>query len=297
MPDDRLERIKTLTIIALVSDDDLMERLVLKGGNALRLIHGMPVRQSLDLDFSLDGDWGPIKEVRAKVERLLIETFKSEGLTVFDIKLSNAPPNVIEDIVGEFWGGYTLEFKVMPVKDFDKLALKPHKRRLQAMELGADGRRAFTVDISKHEYCVGKVRREIEDFNVFVYSGLMIACEKVRAICQQMADYRAIVKSSTQRPRARDFFDIHYLVTKGEVNLTSDAAWETLKRVFAAKRVPLRFLAEISAEREFHRENFAAVVDTVDPSITLENFDFYADFLVEKLQALQPRWEVNPPAG
>jgi hypothetical protein len=35
MADEQLERIKTLTIIALVSDDELMERLVLKGGNAL----------------------------------------------------------------------------------------------------------------------------------------------------------------------------------------------------------------------------------------------------------------------
>jgi hypothetical protein len=297
MPNDQLERIKTLTIIALVSDDELMEKLVLKGGNAIRFIHGMPVRQSLDLDFSIEGDLGPIDEVRSKVERLLTETFKNNGLAVFDVRVVNAPPNLVEDTIGEFWGGYTVEFKVMPVKQYDQLAVQPEKRRLQAMELGSAGRRAFTVDISKHEHCAGKVARDLEGYRVFVYSGLMIACEKIRAICQQMASYRPVVKSSSQRPRARDFFDIHFLVTKSGVDLATEEAWETIKSVFAAKRVPLKLLGEISAQRDFHRENFAAVTATVDSSVTLESFDFYVDFLVAQLRQLEPRWVVNSPPG
>jgi predicted nucleotidyltransferase component of viral defense system len=297
MADEVLERIKTLTIIALVSDDDFMERLVLKGGNALRLIHGMPVRQSLDLDFSLDGELGPIEEALAKAERLLVSTFKAEGLRVFDVKLAKAPPNLAHDILGDFWGGYTLEFKVMPLADYERLSSRPEKRAMQSMELGAGGRRAFTVDISKHEHCVGKIARDLEGFKVFVYSGLMIACEKVRAICQQMTEYRRIVKSSSQRPRARDFFDIHYLVTKDGIDLSSKEAWDTLQKVFDVKRVPLRLLGGISAQREFHRENFAAVRDTVDASVTLKTFDFYVDFLVAQLRPLQARWEEEPPTG
>ncbi|MBX3387757.1 MAG: nucleotidyl transferase AbiEii/AbiGii toxin family protein [Phycisphaeraceae bacterium] len=53
-----LDLIKRLTIIALVSDDSLLDRLVLKGGNAIRFTHSAPVRQSLDLDFSIDGSLG-----------------------------------------------------------------------------------------------------------------------------------------------------------------------------------------------------------------------------------------------
>lgn len=295
MADDQFEKIKTLTIIALVSDDELMERLVLKGGNALRLIHGMPIRQSLDLDFSLDGDMGPLDVMLPKMQRLLTETFRPEGLTVFDVKLAKAPSNTVEDTIGDFWGGYKLEFKVMSAKNFDSLSSKPAKRRTQAMELGVAGRRAFTVDISKHEHCAGKVAHDLQGYTVFVYSALMIACEKVRAICQQMASYRTIVKSSSQRPRARDFFDIYYLVTERKADLASEEAWEVLKVVFAAKRVPLQLLGEISSQREFHRENFAAVIDTVDAAIKLESFDFYVDFVVERLRPLQTRWEVQPP--
>ncbi|HLO40880.1 MAG TPA: nucleotidyl transferase AbiEii/AbiGii toxin family protein [Phycisphaerales bacterium] len=295
MANNYLERIKTLTIIALVSDDDLMDRLVLKGGNAMRLIHDLPVRQSLDLDFSLDGDLGPMDEARGKIERLLVETFRPEGFAVFDVKLDKAPPNLKEDVIGDFWGGYTLEFKVLPLHQFEQLA--PNKRGIQALELGSGGRRAFTVDLSKHEYCDGKVSREVEGYRVYVYSGLMIACEKVRAICQQMPEYRAVVKSSSQRPRARDFFDIHYLVTTSGVDLSADEAWETLRKVFEVKRVPLRLLGEISAHRDFHRENFAAVRDTVASSVRLESFDFYVDFLIDKLRPLEARWKVDAPAG
>jgi predicted nucleotidyltransferase component of viral defense system len=52
-----LERLKKLTIIAMVSDDYLMEKLVLKGGNALDLFYGISPRASLDLDFSMPDDF------------------------------------------------------------------------------------------------------------------------------------------------------------------------------------------------------------------------------------------------
>ena len=48
---DRIEKIKRLAIIAMFSDDDLMERLVLKGGNALDIVYEIGSRASMDLDF------------------------------------------------------------------------------------------------------------------------------------------------------------------------------------------------------------------------------------------------------
>jgi predicted nucleotidyltransferase component of viral defense system len=47
------EDIRKLTITALFSDEVLFEQLVLKGGNALSLVHGISPRDSLDLDFSM----------------------------------------------------------------------------------------------------------------------------------------------------------------------------------------------------------------------------------------------------
>jgi len=51
------DRIKRLIIAALVSDDELVGTLVLKGGNALSLAHKLESRASFDLDFSMEGEF------------------------------------------------------------------------------------------------------------------------------------------------------------------------------------------------------------------------------------------------
>ncbi len=97
-----------------MSDDELLDRLVLKGANALGLTGGPSVRRSLDVDFSIDGDLsdlGSLEDVRMRMERLLVETFRAESFEVFDVNLQRQPPNLREDLVGDFWGGYQLQFK------------------------------------------------------------------------------------------------------------------------------------------------------------------------------------------
>lgn len=47
----KIEQIKKIALIALISDDELMNALVLKGGNALHVIYKVDSRASLDLDF------------------------------------------------------------------------------------------------------------------------------------------------------------------------------------------------------------------------------------------------------
>lgn len=49
----KLDEIRKLGIIAMFSDDELMEMLVLKGGNAIALFYSEYSRASNDLDFSL----------------------------------------------------------------------------------------------------------------------------------------------------------------------------------------------------------------------------------------------------
>ena len=53
-----IEEIKNLVIIALASDDELMETLVLKGGNAIEILEKRHLitlsRASYDLDFSIE---------------------------------------------------------------------------------------------------------------------------------------------------------------------------------------------------------------------------------------------------
>jgi len=45
-----IEEVRRRILIALYSDDELMDALVLKGGNALALIYKVGSRASLDMD-------------------------------------------------------------------------------------------------------------------------------------------------------------------------------------------------------------------------------------------------------
>ena len=216
----RADKLKRLTVVALVSDDDLLDRLVLKGGNAMGLTGEVSVRQSIDVDFSIDGDiaeLGSLEEIRELMERLLVETFREEGYEVFDVTLERQPPNLQDDVLGGFWGGYKLAFKVLDAATFKLLDLEETRRR-QAIVVAPGVRRTFTVDLSKHECCGEKVLRRVGNHNVYVYSERMLVCEKIRAICQQMPEYREIVKSQSAKPRARDFFDIHHRITNNDVD-------------------------------------------------------------------------------
>ena len=100
-----IDTIKKLTISALVSDNILMGILVLKGGNALDLAYDITIRGSMDIDFSLEADLTKSEQdrIKNKLEGLLNQEFKKEGLIAFDVRLTEKP-KIIEDAVKSFWG-------------------------------------------------------------------------------------------------------------------------------------------------------------------------------------------------
>jgi len=67
--------VRRLAIVALFSDDQLFEQIVLKGGNALRLVYGLSPRTSLDLDFSIEKDFGDVDDTRNRIFRAVKERF------------------------------------------------------------------------------------------------------------------------------------------------------------------------------------------------------------------------------
>ncbi|HUG81342.1 MAG TPA: nucleotidyl transferase AbiEii/AbiGii toxin family protein [Bryobacterales bacterium] len=85
------DEVRRRTIIALFSDDQLMDQIVLKGGNALSLIHEVSSRASLDLDFSLTRDFDDLEEAKTRIFRALKDRFDSVGYAVFDESLEPRP--------------------------------------------------------------------------------------------------------------------------------------------------------------------------------------------------------------
>lgn len=273
---EQLEKIKTIAIMAMFSDDTLMENLVLKGGNALDIVYRVGTRASLDLDFSMPDDidfllWSD------KIHDILLKTFQEHGLYVFDVKVQKRPSNRSIS-TPDFWGGYKIEFKVIDNDLYNENKGDSEALRRKSIEIASDHRKKFSIDISKYDYCEKKVEREIDGLTIYVYSPEMIFFEKIRSICQQMPEYKL---KSSKGPRAKDFFDIFSVKQHFNINPLATENLELLKNIFAAKEVPLDLIKYVITQKEFHRPDFDSIRDTVKPGTKLRSYDFYFDFVVD----------------
>ena len=206
-----LDRIRKLIIQAVVSDDELMNELVLKGGNDLSIVHHIYARTSLDIDFSLKGDFKDRAAIERKIIGALESRFDTEGYQVFDAKFSLRPGSQSKR---SEWGGYQVEFKLILKKDFTDSEGNLRSNRVSSIPVGdAKNSRAFTIQISKNEWVDDFLLLDLDGVWLKVYSLPMIAAEKLRALCQQMEEYPNI-QSKLKRPRARDFFDIFQIDQK-----------------------------------------------------------------------------------
>jgi hypothetical protein len=282
----RFEVVRKLTITALFSDDLLFEQLVLKGGNAMNLVHRISSRTSVDLDFSIEQDFEDQTDVSRRMEEALARRFTPFGWVPFDVKLSPKPSTPGPNSMSR-WGGYKLEFKLVDENLHRSFyAAGREKLRREALVVGPNQMKVFTVDFSKWEYTGGKTRTEFDDYTIYVYSPAMIALEKLRAICQQMEEYRFIGRN--RRARARDFYDIYVITENTDFSFDDPRSLELTRLIFGAKEVPLFLLGKITDQREFHRVDWPSVRGSVSEKI--EEFDYYFDFVVSKIDPLHALW-------
>lgn len=277
-------KIKKITLKAMYSDDDLMETLVLKGGNAIDLIYGVSSRSSLDLDFSMQSDFQDIAVSERKIKQALDKSFNEEGYQILDFKFKKKPHVCGEDKMN-FWGGYSIDFKVIDKQMFIDNQSNISKLRMLASDIDSKHKKIFTIDISKYEYCIGKKTSFVDGLKIYLYSPEMIIFEKIRAICQQTKEYLKIMEAQRPTPRAHDFFDIYTLIKKLKIN-TKSLDVGILKSIFEIKKVPFELVNKIEDSREFHRLGFDQVKDTLKPGEELHDFDFYFDFVVDFIQEI-----------
>lgn len=275
--DARFREIRT-AVIKGIAKAKLPSRLVLKGGNALNLLHKIGGRTSLDVDASLAGDLDD-QEVEA---RAIIDSVGASvtelGLVLFDQKVESKPksgPRANEP----GWGGYEIRFKLRQKSVTGDLDLL----RRSAETIGPGEERVFKIQLSKGEFFRGgEATFNLEGVDVLAYSPAMIAIEKLRAICQQMPGYEERTKKTA---RARDFYDIREVCQSSSVDLASEPNLTLLQGSFAAKRVSLSLLAEIEATRDFHRPDWPAVEHSVEGF--LDDFDVYFDFVCGEVQRIR----------
>jgi hypothetical protein len=179
------------------------------------------------------------------------------------------------------WGGYRIEFKLLPSDRANVAVTNLSLARRSALEVAPGSARVFRVEISKHEYCDPKVPVDVDGILVYVYPPFLLAAEKLRALCQQMPEYAGRRKVT---PRARDFYDIHAILSS---EMEIERLTIVLPDVFAAKEVSLDLLMLLRNTREFHKPDWPSVLNAL--SVAIEEFDFYFNYVVERAESLRAR--------
>ncbi len=281
-------QIKRIAVLAMVSDDNLMETLIFKGGSAIDMIYDVSGRGSLDLDYSMAESLNEEEEedIGSRIKVALENTFREEGFFVHGIKFEKRPHS-LPGGMKDFWGGYQVIFKVISSQIAEELGQDRDAIIRRSLALGKNGSTKFKIDISSYEYIDTKKTSDFEGYTINVYSPEMIVYEKLRAICQQLPNYKTVVKTFKSRARARDFYDIELLMTQYYIDPNNLEHKELIKNIFAIKRVPLDYIKEIRKYREFHRENFdTSLKGTIIRIEELKDFDYYFDYVLEKFENL-----------
>ena len=226
-------------LIAIYSHDVLSEKMYLKGGQALRLIHGLKSRLSRDSDFSFP-DKIEKEEVFFKyLESAIRKEFSKSKLYIIDFKPTRKP-KIKKTGAPDFWGGWAVEFKLITK---EQLNLPEARRSSSAIVPEGFLTNKIPIDISEMEYCEGIETIKVKSIKIKVYSKPLLVLEKLRAICQSHPDYKYRI---TQSNRARDFYDIEQIYTKvlneGEIDNFFKELSKHIVKVFEAKSVPLSLI-------------------------------------------------------
>ncbi len=278
---------RKLILRALYNDEWLYKQIILKGGNALSMIYGVGMRTSLDLDFSISQDFTNIEEVSNRIEKALIRIFKEQKIMVFDYSF-NAKP---KESKNDWWGGYRAEFKLVSESLAKDLKYKTENLRRQALpvDIGSQ-KRIYSIEISKYEYIGDYKIEKYDGMNILVYSPLLLAIEKLRALFQQHPDYKQI-SANAKRSRSRDLYDIWAICDHFAIDLV--AHLEVVKTVFDAKKVSMELLKDLDTVSSLHKTSWADVELSVTGEI--EDYDFYFDYVNKSAKELYTKWKINPP--
>ena len=111
---DEFLKIKKLALISLVSNDILMDKLVLKGGTCLELAYKIHCRSSKDIDFSIDNEFSDteIEQIMNDLPEIFNNNFSKFGYYAFDFRIKNKPVHMPLDIK---MTGYNLSFKLVSI--------------------------------------------------------------------------------------------------------------------------------------------------------------------------------------
>ena len=274
-------------LIAIYSHNVLSEKMYLKGGQALRFVHGLKSRLSRDSDFSFPDKIEKEDLFFGYLESAIKKEFLKNKLYVIDFKPTRKP-KIKPTGSPDFWAGWAIEFKLIT-----KEQLNLSKTRQSASAIVPEGflTNKIPIDISEMEYCGSFETIKVKSIGIKVYSKPLLVLEKLRAICQSHPDYKY---KSMHSNRARDFYDIEQIYTQVLNEEKTDDFFKELskhiRQVFEAKDVPLLLINSCLNNNDFLKSQeigWQEVQSTVKD--LNQSFSYYVQTvkrLVEKINIL-----------
>lgn len=187
-----IEEIIKEVIYTLYHEGVFDNKILIKGGQAIRIKENIKHRFSVDIDASVEGEIPDPDIFFVKFKESLDKQFSKLNLAIIDFKRVKKPKNPHPD-APVFWTGWLVTFKLL-----DKENLKLSSEEQSRMAIIPDGTVSpkIIVELSEYEFCgdneVMKLRvdSEKDEATVYYYSTEMLVVEKIRAICQQHQDYQ-----------------------------------------------------------------------------------------------------------
>lgn len=282
------EEIRNIIITSIFGNDNLFDKLTLKGGNALAL-QGISQRASQDLDFSINEGLQMDKEKYEPIFKKALEDGFNEHLYQVINFSFTVKPQKTNEIVNELnrqnisdqiiWGGYHIKFGIIDKSKYDMLVLQGIDNIGTRAENTWGNKKNIEIDISKNEYTEPRKKIELDGFTVYIYTPLMIVYEKIRASCQQLPGY----KINGTKKRARDLFDIYELMASDH-SLREDVVNKEniyiLKKMFNLKGVPYKLLTQLAPYKEVLQSDYVnKVLPQIEPGKE-QQFDFLFNYAV-----------------
>lgn len=280
------EDIRDIVLTSIFGNDDLYDKLTLKGGNALAL-QGVNVRASQDLDFSISHGINLDQQTYEPIfEDSLSNGFNTKGYKVINFSFIPKPPKKrlnapekgsLTDSSSIIWGGYHIKFGIIKYDLYNELVQKKANNIGAHAETIGKNKKLIEIDISKDEYTKNREKKDLNGFTIYIYTPLMIVYEKVRASCQQLPQYRI----NGQKERARDLFDIYELTSTNPSLLeqvTSKNNIDILIRMFEIKLVKFKLLTKLDSYTEQLRSDYENNVIPQIKTAEKPSFDFLMDY-------------------
>lgn len=292
------EQIRNTVITSIFSNDILLDKLTLKGGNALEF-QGVTDRASQDIDFAItEGVNFNCEKYGPMIKKSLIDGFAAAGYEVINFKLDVRPQKkskVIEqynskiDFEDIVWGGYHIKFGIIQKEKYESL-IENHVENIGAhAETTWENKKNIEIDLSKEEYTDPREEKELDGYTIYIYTPIMLVYEKIRASCQQLPQYTI----GSSKERARDLSDIYGIIIQTDnlyEQILDPQNIYILKKMFILKGVDFKLLTKLSSyKEELAKDYISNVLPQIRSDKNKQDFDFifsFAETLFKKVYEL-----------